>query len=197
MPDYKPIETEYNGYRFRSRLEARWAVFFDQLGIKYEYEPEGFELSDGTWYLPDFYLTESNSFFEVKGIMSDKDSHKIEQLIKDTLKVVTIGYSDMSFQTCDKWYEDTAPTLTQKEYSILGRCAACGEYYFVGEIGVWTCQCCGYYSGDSTYYEQCRGDWTSKNRFWSPEKHIEDAFKTAKSSRFEYGEAWAKRNNTK
>lgn len=25
------IETEYKGYRFRSRLEARWAVFFDTL----------------------------------------------------------------------------------------------------------------------------------------------------------------------
>lgn len=24
----KPIETIYNGYHFRSRLEARWAVFF-------------------------------------------------------------------------------------------------------------------------------------------------------------------------
>ena len=53
----KAIETEYNGYRFRSRLEARWAVFFDELGIKYQYEPEGFDL-DGTLYLPDFYLPE-------------------------------------------------------------------------------------------------------------------------------------------
>ena len=25
---YQPIETMYRGYRFRSRLEARWAVFF-------------------------------------------------------------------------------------------------------------------------------------------------------------------------
>ena len=40
--DIKPIETYYNGYRFRSRLEARWAVFFDALGVPYEYEPEGF-----------------------------------------------------------------------------------------------------------------------------------------------------------
>ena len=40
----KPIETIYNGYRFRSRLEARWAVFFDKIGIKYQYEPEGYEV---------------------------------------------------------------------------------------------------------------------------------------------------------
>ena len=40
----KAIETFYNGYRFRSRLEARWAVFFDSAGIEYVYEPEGFKL---------------------------------------------------------------------------------------------------------------------------------------------------------
>lgn len=62
----KAIETEYKGYRFRSRLEARWAVSFDALGIKYEYEPEGIVLSDGTGYLPDFYLPGFHCFFEVK-----------------------------------------------------------------------------------------------------------------------------------
>ncbi len=62
----KPIETIYNGYRFRSRLEARWAVFFDVLGVKYEYEPEGFEISNGVNYLPDFYLPEMETYVEVK-----------------------------------------------------------------------------------------------------------------------------------
>jgi len=42
MAEIKAIETVYNGYKFRSRLEARWAVFFDALGIEYEYEKEGF-----------------------------------------------------------------------------------------------------------------------------------------------------------
>ena len=54
MGQIRAIETEYNGYRFRSRLEARWAVFFDALGVEYEYEPEGFELPSGKRYLPDF-----------------------------------------------------------------------------------------------------------------------------------------------
>lgn len=49
------IETHYNGFAFRSRLEARWAVFFDCLRIPYEYEREGFTLPDGP-YLPDFFL---------------------------------------------------------------------------------------------------------------------------------------------
>lgn len=51
----KPLETPYRGCKFRSRLEARWAVFFDKLGIDWRYEVEGFDI-DGTWYLPDFFL---------------------------------------------------------------------------------------------------------------------------------------------
>ena len=39
----KSIETNYKGYRFRSRTEARYAIFFDELGIKWEYELEGFK----------------------------------------------------------------------------------------------------------------------------------------------------------
>ncbi len=61
----KAIETHYNGYRFRSRLEARWAAFFDTLGVRYEYEPEGFDL-DGLWYLPDFWLPMERIWVEIK-----------------------------------------------------------------------------------------------------------------------------------
>jgi hypothetical protein len=52
----KAIETRYKGYRFRSRLEARWAVFFDACCYQWEYEPEGFALPCGTYYLPDFKI---------------------------------------------------------------------------------------------------------------------------------------------
>jgi len=65
----KAIETQYKGYRFRSRLEARWAVFFDALGIKWEYEPEGFEYQEENEtfrYLPDFYLPELSAWAEIK-----------------------------------------------------------------------------------------------------------------------------------
>lgn len=67
----KAIETHYKGYRFRSRLEARWAAFFDSLGIEYQYEPQGFEYSPGDGstfrYLPDFFLPASQTWVEVKG----------------------------------------------------------------------------------------------------------------------------------
>ena len=61
----KPIETNYNGYAFRSRLEARWAMFFDLVGIRYQYESEAFSIG-GINYLPDFFLPEKNLFIEIK-----------------------------------------------------------------------------------------------------------------------------------
>ena len=64
--EIKAIETVYNGYRFRSRLEARWAVFFNDAEMPYEYEPEGFVLPNGECYLPDFYLPWFNMYVEIK-----------------------------------------------------------------------------------------------------------------------------------
>lgn len=66
----RAIETFYDGYRFRSRLEARWAVFFNAAGIRYVYEPEGFYQSGdhGEQYLPDFYLPEYDVYAEAKGL---------------------------------------------------------------------------------------------------------------------------------
>ena len=57
----KAIQTIYKGHKFRSRLEARWALFFDELDIKWMYEPEGYELNNGVYYLPDFYLPHFNN----------------------------------------------------------------------------------------------------------------------------------------
>lgn len=70
----RAIETRYKGRRFRSRLEARYAVMFDHLGIEWDYEPEGFELQDGTRYLPDFWITcvgghAPGAWLEVKATM--------------------------------------------------------------------------------------------------------------------------------
>lgn len=110
----KAIETYYNGYRFRSRLEARWAVFFDTLGVRYEYEPEGFELDDGTWYLPDFrvkcYGTRGDFdnkpfdlYIEVKGHMSEEDAHKIRMFS---------GTADLYDTDHDRdYYEAIVPVL--------------------------------------------------------------------------------------
>lgn len=83
----QPIETHYKGYRFRSRLEARWAVFFDHLRLSWEYEPEGFDLGDGVWYLPDFKVTERNgatTWYEIKpeGVCRDAKFEKFKAIIE-------------------------------------------------------------------------------------------------------------------
>src|SRR4051812_45121011 len=59
------IETTYKGKRFRSRLEVRWAMFFDELGIEWEYEPRQFGCPTA-FYVPDFYLPGHKKFVEVK-----------------------------------------------------------------------------------------------------------------------------------
>lgn len=67
-PPVQAIETRYAGCRFRSRLEARFAVALDAKGLRWEYEPEGFETPCGR-YLPDFRVVLSpmtTCWFEVK-----------------------------------------------------------------------------------------------------------------------------------
>lgn len=79
----KPIETQYAGYRFRSRLEARWAVALNTQGIRWEYEAQGFEcqtrLSNPNdeaptfRYLPDFWLPELGLHAEVKASLTEAE----------------------------------------------------------------------------------------------------------------------------
>lgn len=71
------IETRYAGYAFRSRLEARWAVFFDKLGIPWKYEPQGYVVA-GQPYLPDFWVgDEDGCWVEVKGTLDREGLAKI------------------------------------------------------------------------------------------------------------------------
>ncbi len=69
MNTISAIETKYKGYRFRSRLEARWAMFFDAAGVAWTYEPEPL-LVAGEAYLPDFKvkLPRGDTIHEVKSI---------------------------------------------------------------------------------------------------------------------------------
>lgn len=80
----KVIPTRYSGIVFRSRTEARWAVFFDSVGLRWEYEPEGYILGD-TAYLPDFLLRDIKLFIEVKGgIPTADECEKCRRLAAST-----------------------------------------------------------------------------------------------------------------
>lgn len=51
------IPTRYRDVLFRSRLEARWAVFFELAGIPWAHEPTGYRVGGLGPYLPDFHLS--------------------------------------------------------------------------------------------------------------------------------------------
>lgn len=96
-PIINAIPTTYKGITFRSRTEARWAVFFDEIGIKWDYEPEGYEIGDGSRYLPDFWLPELDSFFEVKPNLEDgldKAGDLVEAIFRESGTYVTAFVSD-------------------------------------------------------------------------------------------------------
>lgn len=111
MGALRAIETQYKGYRFRSRLEARWAVFFDALGIKWEYEAEGFDLPEVGRYLPDFFIPVNGSYgpyFEIKGEEPTKDElRKLSILCREksaygAILVGTPGGDARSYHFFDK-----------------------------------------------------------------------------------------------
>jgi len=63
-----PIPTVVDGIKFRSRLEARWSIFFSSLNLNWYYEYQGFKINN-VWYVPDFLIiTPSNEqhWIEIK-----------------------------------------------------------------------------------------------------------------------------------
>jgi hypothetical protein len=106
----KAIETSFKGYRMRSRLEARWAVFFDALGIEWEYEKEGYELTGAGRYLPDFHLKDRNIWVEIKGELKE-DGSEIEKInaladeSKEAAFIVKGSIGEHEWFPCRSFYE--------------------------------------------------------------------------------------------
>jgi len=75
----KSIPTTYDGVRFRSRLEATWAAFFDAVGWKWQYEPLDY---DG--WTPDFILFGAHDVIpvEVKPIEWVDNSRSMSSYVK-------------------------------------------------------------------------------------------------------------------
>lgn len=127
----KAIETVYNGYRFRSRLEARWAVFFDTLGIEYRYEPEGFDLGEAGWYLPDFWLPNMLNFWncspgwwiEIKGKKPSYDeTERCAVLAQQTCNGVMLLWSNFSMETQRRemiFYKDASNIFHSKQGPVI------------------------------------------------------------------------------
>lgn len=207
------IETRYAGHRFRSRLEARWAVFFTALGIKWEYEPQGYLVgpdSGRTPYLPDFYLPREKLWVEVKG---SEEQLNVQLLVNAT--VPHWGLPDCS------WYGEywvsmlvlgpigKPGRIVEKDggahvgyslpsHSLLSFRKGCvfqGTAYFT-ELGVDTSPEGGAVGSDGPdVYEDTRGrDWGNLTGGGvcitnSLDVPVAEAYRAARSARFEHGEA--------
>jgi len=122
----KAIDTRYGNHLFRSRLEARYAVYFDELGVTWEYEKEGFDLGNGLMYLPDFYLPDFRIYAEIKPkTLNYKESLKCKKLalLSDCYVIELIGLPN------------TNPTnvYVPSQYYACSKCGKIEEYDEAGK----------------------------------------------------------------
>ena len=77
------IPTVWREQLYRSRLEARAALWLESHGVPFKYEPE--RATKG--YLPDFVLPQQQVIFECKGKMRARDEEKLQQAARDAAEV--------------------------------------------------------------------------------------------------------------
>ena len=164
----KAIETAYKGYRFRSRLEARWAVFFDALGLEWQYEPEGFEFEGGVRYLPDFYLPKFDSGVYVEVKPEGGDDTKSRLLAKATGRPVMLAFGDPDTRSFACW--NFGPSWGSNELASV----AFLDKYLVGRNA-----------------HEHRLYWAPESDRYDEEDFVRSAVHAARSARFEHGESGA------
>lgn len=140
--------TVYEGVTFRSRLEARWAVFWNALGLPWIYEPE--VPVDGLQYQPDFLL--GRLWIEVKPESwepSDADLRKYALLVTATEKDMFVMFGSPGKWTNGQLDDRQVKALrVQVEYGIasferyeLVECPKCGAVQFCPLGGHPNCPC--------------------------------------------------------
>ena len=165
----KAIETRYKGYRFRSRLEARWAVFFDTLGLKWEYEPEGFELGGGVRYLPDFFV--EGVFAEVKPTQNVSDFDKAKRFSEATRKPILLLGGTPDAIIYPSYYSNDGETLLG-DFIFVPKGNKYSPYFWsvgIGDSGLWGKMPTQYWGEDHS-------------------EQLKPAVYAARSARFEFGE---------
>ena len=136
----KPIKTMYKNTKFRSRLEARWAVFFDCLKINWVYEDEGYDLGNGIWYLPDFYLPTFDGGLHVEVKHEKGNFDKPCEFVKQTKKSIWLakGIPDIKVYRVLRWEEPQCKCCqawVNSEQCIPNWDQAYGEDRMFGEPG--------------------------------------------------------------
>jgi hypothetical protein len=129
------IPTEYAGVAFRSRLEAKWAAFFDLVGWSWVYEP-----IDAPGYIPDFLIQGRHPFFVEVGPCatlaeyedkSAKASGLFAELGRDMLIVGTSPIvpflSPLSLHASAGWFGEHAADGYAWAPAAWGRCYDCNQ----------------------------------------------------------------------
>jgi hypothetical protein len=195
----RAIETIYRSYRFRSRLEARWAVFFDAAGIGFQYEAEGFNL-DGTYYLPDFWLPRNKCFVEIKPKLPRQERSSqlkaLQPLLARLAKQTDQSVFLLEGSPCPEDPSDCLLRSAPEEIpSVTGlapgkgvcsarlfECAHCGQVAFRmmprGPYEMW-CECRG---GPGKPFDD------ERYSFFELSPRIREAMRRARQARFEHGE---------
>lgn len=151
QPIIKAIATEYRGHRFRSRLEARWACFFDNVGWTWEYEA-----LDLDGYIPDFILTFPNApvLVEVKPVLYEKDFAKSWEKImasgwdKEALIVGAKIFESNGWGSIGSHCERDEQGAWCEGRAIIHTCEKCKRLSFHNETYCFFCRVNGCYDGD-------------------------------------------------
>lgn len=145
----RTIPTTYAGKIFRSKLEADWAACFDRLGIQWLYEVEGYQLDNGTYYLPDFFLPQIKTLFEVKGILDEENTRKYFDFCKEMTQKDKDYWTSPEICIMMGGPEGTIYYFTEQEQycAWLGKCAICKKCWFLSSFGSYHCRNCGAHDG--------------------------------------------------
>lgn len=176
----KAIETEYKGYKFRSRLEARWAVFFDEMNILWEYEKEGYELENGDKYLPDFWIYFDKTKECFNGIGYFIEIKAQEPTEKEREKLLLLS-KIMELPTCC-FYNLNYKSFSMASY-YMGKCKIYNGIYDPEWIGI---------TGPTDKKDMFQFEYLpfGYNFLSMPDRininKISDSLKKAMSARFEY-----------
>ena len=123
-----PLETLYHGVYFRSKTEARFAVFLDCLGVKWEYEPQGFDLGNGLKYLPDFKIYNVEIWDENRD-KCNYDTYEPKMLDHIWVEVKGVWKDDKPGELSDYDYAKINSFVFDKSGSVINPLWVAGNCY--------------------------------------------------------------------
>lgn len=152
----RSYETFYNGILFRSRLESRWAAFFDRIGWQWEYEPW-----DADDYIPDFLIHGDRPLLvEVKPDATVADLQQYEPRVSTALAahwdsdILIVGCSPkLSGRSHWSQWDFTAGRLSGPydssfDVGLWTRCGKCDRFAVFQDTDSYQCRPCGHHDGD-------------------------------------------------